>query len=150
MLEAEVFVVVADARVVAEAVEAEELASGLGSFGVRPLDDRGADAAAGLVAPHGELVHVERVGRPVAPVHRVVQQHRHRRDRLAVLRLDDVHLAAVDRGGELVARKRQRPLAEAELVDPVGRLVEQRGDGLGVFVACAPDVHSTSIASPKE
>ena len=73
-------------------------------------------------------MHVESVGRPVAPVHRVVDQHRDGRHRLAVLRLDDVDLTAVDRGGELVAGKRQRPLAEAEVVDPHRCLVEQIRD----------------------
>ncbi|HEX9378738.1 MAG TPA: hypothetical protein VF872_04040 [Gaiellaceae bacterium] len=72
------------------------------------------------------------------------------RHRLAVLRLDDVDLTAVDRGGELVAGKRQRPLAEAEVTDPHGCLVEQPGDGHGVFLMGAADVHKTSIASPNE
>src|SRR3954468_4705174 len=150
MLEAQVFVVVPDARVVAEAVEPEELASGFRSLGVRPLDDGGADAAAGTVAAHGELVQVERVVRAVAPILRVVLQQRERRDRLVVLPLDDVDLAAVDRLGKLVARERERPLLEAELGNPDGRLVEELGDGVRVFMACALDVHSTSIASPKE
>ena len=84
MLEAQVLVVVPDARVAAEAVKPEELASGLRSLGVRPLDDGGADAAAGTVASYGELVQVERVLRAVAPILRVVLQQRERRDRLVV------------------------------------------------------------------
>src|SRR3954467_15097317 len=107
MLEAQVFVVVPDARVVAEAVEPEELASGFRSLGVGPLDDRGADAAAGTVAPHGELVQVERVLRAVPPILRVVLQQRERRDRLVVLSLDDVDLAAGDRLGNLGAGGRE-------------------------------------------
>src|SRR3954449_5630447 len=150
MLEAQVFVVVPDARVVAEAVEPQELASGFRGLGIRPLDDGGADAAAGTVAPNGELVQVEGVLRAVAPILRVVVQQRERRDRLVVLSLDDVDLAAVDRLGKLVARERERPLLEAELGNPHGRLVEELRDGVRVFMACALDVHSTSIASPKE
>src|SRR2546429_548696 len=69
---------------------------------------------------------------------------------LAVLRLHHVALAAVDRGGELVAGKRQGPLTEPEVVHPDGRLVEQPGDGQGVFLLSAADVHNTSIASPNE
>src|SRR4029077_13177761 len=137
MLEAQVFVVVPDARVVAEAVEPEELASGFRSLGVRPLDDGGSDAAAGTVAPHGELVQVERVLRTVAPILRVVLEQRERRRRLVVFSLDDVDLSAVDRLGELVAREWERPLLEAELADPDGRLVEQFRDGVRVLVACA-------------
>ena len=67
-----------------------------------------------------------------------------------ILLLDHIHLAAVNRVGDLVAGERQRPLAEAEVVDPRRCLVEQGGDGHGVLMVRTADVHSTSIASPNE
>src|SRR5262245_24573829 len=100
-------------------------------------------------ACYSELVNVERVGRPRTPVLRIVGEDRHGGDGLAVV-LRDEALAARDRLGELATRKRQRPLLEAALADPTRRFVEQTCDGLGVFRTGLPNVHSTTIASPKE
>src|SRR5919112_4410377 len=89
MLEAEPFVVLADARVVADAVEPEEVASCARRRAVGPFDDRVADAPSCTGAAHGELVDVRRVGRTLAPVRRVVPEQRHGRDDITV-KLRDV------------------------------------------------------------
>src|SRR5438034_7662016 len=106
VLEAESFVVRPDSRIVAEAVEPKELAPGGRRGLVGPLDDRLSDALAGARAAHGELVHVRRVGRPLAPVGGVVPEQRHGGGDVAV-ELRDIDLAALDRGGDLLRRKRQ-------------------------------------------
>src|SRR5919112_988896 len=130
MLEAEPFVVLANARVVADAVEPEEVASCTG-------------------AAHGELVDVRRVGRTLGPVRRVVPEQRHGRDDITV-KLRDVHLAAVDCRCDLLARIRKRPLFIAAFAYPHGRLVQQ-GAHFGHVTRLAPaHVHRTSMASPKE
>src|SRR5205807_5695700 len=58
VLEAEALVVGANAGLVAEAVEAEELAAVRGGGHVRPLHERAPDALPGTRPPHRELVHV--------------------------------------------------------------------------------------------
>ncbi len=92
---------------------------------------------------------VERVWRPLAPVDGISGEDGHGGDRVAVL-LRDEDLAAPDSAGELVARERSRPLLVTEAVHPGGRLVHEAADGLDVPDCRDADVHSTSIASPKE
>src|SRR5262245_22921618 len=123
VLEAQALVVRADAGIVAETVEAEEVAACVRRGLVRPLDDRLADALPGTGAADGELVDVRRVRRLVWPVERVVPLQRHGRDGRAV-DLGDVDVPALDRSRELVVRERERPLFIALLADPNGRLVE--------------------------
>ena len=149
MFEAQLFVVVADARIVPETIESEEVAPGLDRLGVRPRDDRGADSPSGTVPPDCELVHVDGVGRSLAPVQRVIPQKRDRRDGIPFV-LDHVHLGARDRRRELVARKGERPLLVAQFADPAGCLIQELGHRVLVLPVCGPDVHSTSIASPNE
>src|SRR5262245_43849346 len=149
VLEAEPLVVRADAGIVAGTVEAEEVAARGRRRSVGPLDDRLPDALPGACAADGELVPVRGVGRLTGPVARVLPQQRHRRDD-ALLQLGHVHLAALDRSGDLVARKRQRPLLVAARPGPNGRLVEQRGHCGRVSCLAPANVHRTSIASPNE
>ena len=84
MLEAHALVVRADSRIVAEAVEAQELAAGGCGGSIGPFDDRLADALAGACAADGELVHVGGVRCDAGPVRRVVPEQRHGRDDVAV------------------------------------------------------------------
>src|SRR5437660_9829507 len=72
VLEAQLLVVAANARIVAKTVEAEEGPPGSGGVSVGPVDDRAADALPGTRPPHRELVDVGGVGRALAPVDRVV------------------------------------------------------------------------------
>src|SRR4029453_17246835 len=76
MLEAEPFVVGADAGIVAEAVEAEEGTAGRCRGDVGPLDDRGADALSRAGSADSELVDVRGVGRALAPVRGVLPEQR--------------------------------------------------------------------------
>src|SRR5436190_5248211 len=127
VLEAHALVVRADSRIVAEAVEAQELAARRCGRSIGPFDDRLADAPAGACAADGELVHVGRVRWGAGPVRRVVPEERHGRDDVAV-ELRDVDLPTLDRSRDLFLGKRQRPLLVPALADPDGRFAEQRGD----------------------
>src|SRR5438552_16208846 len=143
MLEAEVLVVGTNAGIVTQAVEPEELPSLRRGRHIGPLDDRVADALTCARAPDRELVHIRGVGRPLAPIRRVFPLERHGRDEVAV-ELRDVDLTAIDRGSDLVVRKRERPLLVAALADPGGRLVEQRGHSGHVTCLAPTDVHRSS------
>src|SRR5436190_124660 len=149
VLEAQAFVVRADPRIVAEAVEPEELAAGGGGGRVGPLDDRLSDAPARARAAHGELVHVRRVRHTLAPVDGIVPEQGHGGGDVAV-ELPDVDLPALDRGGDLLTRKRERPLLVSALADPRRRFVQQRGHRGHVGCLAPADVHRRSIASPNE
>src|SRR5215212_2372421 len=96
MLEAEAFVVRADAGILAETVEPQVGPAGRRCGRVRPVDDRTADSLSGASPRDRELVHVRRVGRSVAPVRRVVPEQRDGRNRVAV-DFRQVDLAALDR-----------------------------------------------------
>src|SRR4051812_41577920 len=149
VLEPEAFVVRADPGIVAETVQAEEVAARRSRGGIRPFDDRLPDALTGACPADGELVDVRCIRRAVAPVRRIVPEERDGRDGVSV-QLGDVDVPALDRLRELVAGERERPLLVAALADPDGRLVEQLGHAGHVSCLAPADVQSRSIASPKE
>src|SRR5437763_16428920 len=104
VLEPETLVVAPDPGIVALRVDPDERTPGRSGRGIHPFDDPLAEPPARECAPHGELVEVDGVGRPLAPEEGVVPQQRERRRRL-VVDLDDVELALQDPLRELLLRK---------------------------------------------
>src|SRR6476659_9759945 len=83
VLEPEALVVRADAGIVAETIEAEEVPPGSRRCSVGPLHDRLADSPAGRGAADGKLVDVSRVGLRIRPVLLVLPEQRDGRDGIA-------------------------------------------------------------------